>query len=132
MRIEEIIKRGFRSREATNTLTDLVEGVLLAIKAPIGTTKLIDALLPEAPDADFKKLTSLLWTVRQRPDTKDFWAYTGKKTSFGTLAIHWLPLKEARETWEAPPVLDDHEEYLRGKAEYEAHMAKLKKERETQ
>lgn len=121
MDISEIIKRGYRSSEAMGTLTNLIEIALLATTEPLGTTKLIAALLPEATDSEFKRLTSLLWTVRQRPDTKAFWAYTGKNTGFGTKAIHWLPLQAKRMS-----------DYERGKAEYEAHMAKLKKERETQ
>lgn len=96
MNIREILKTGWYSQEGPEALAKLVEAILLATAAPIGTTKLIAVLHPMATQIEFKKLTSILWELRQRPDTKDFWAYTGKKTRFGQKAIHWLPLTKAR------------------------------------
>lgn len=96
MNIQEILKTGWYSKEGPDALAKLVEAVLLATASPISTTKLVQVLLPGAGDNEFKKLTSLLWTIRQQADTKDFWAYTGKKTRFGQKAIHWLPLAKRR------------------------------------
>lgn len=96
MNIQEIVKSGWWQQEAVAHMTVHVEKVLLATAFPIGTTKLITTLLPTATSDEYKKLTSVLWSLRQRPDTRDFWAYSGKKTMYGKQAIHWLPLTKAR------------------------------------
>lgn len=95
MNIQEIVKSGWWQQEAVGHLAGHVEKVLLATAFPIGTTKLITTLLPNATSDEYKKLTSVLWSLRQRPDTRDFWAYSGKKTMYGKQAIHWLPLTKS-------------------------------------
>jgi hypothetical protein len=109
MEINEILTRGWHSREAISALTDRVEAILMNAGETLSTTKLIEALVPNVTDSRFKALTGLLWTLRQRNDTKAFWAYTGRKTSFGKQALHWLPQVTARPKETAIVDLDDAE-----------------------
>lgn len=86
----QIAKASWRNFDALKALASRAHTVL-ATQSPLGTGKLVLAILPEASEDEYKALSSMLHTAAQRiPAFAACRQKTGKKTRFGKEAVEWV------------------------------------------
>lgn len=91
MNIKEIAAAYWTNTEAINTLADIAQDILDAQAPgtpPMGTTKLLRAILPDANDLEAKSIINKLQRARDNGRMEGYFS-RGKKGMFGHLSVHW-------------------------------------------